>query len=79
MLSKVCSPILAVEGPVLICRSPCNFPGDIQRAYAIQGRKTEPYKYLNNVVVFSDKGDRPFFDELAGGDLVRKLTSEIFR
>lgn len=58
----------AVQGSVLICRSPCNMPGDIQRAYAIQGRQTEPFIYLKAVLVFSVNGTRPLADMLAGGD-----------
>ena len=59
-----------IQGPVLLCRSPCNFMGDIQRAYAIPGRKKEPFVHLRNILVFSANGNRPIADMLAGGDLV---------
>ena len=56
-----------VQGSVLICRSPCNLPGDIQSAYAVQGMNR--YTHLKDVLVFSSEGDRPLADMLAGGDL----------
>jgi hypothetical protein len=58
-----------VQGAVLICRSPCNMPGDIQKAYAVQGRTGQPFEYLKNTLVFSAKGARPLTDQLSGGDL----------
>lgn len=58
-----------VEGPVWICRSPCTAPGEIQRAYAIPRRLGVPYSYLEDVLVFSARGNRPLADMLAGGDL----------
>jgi hypothetical protein len=56
-------------GPVLICRSPCNTPGDIQKAWAVAGQEGEPFVNLQHVLVFSSKGKRPLADMLAGGDL----------
>jgi RNA-dependent RNA polymerase len=58
-----------VQGPVLICRSPCNAPGDIQKATAIAGVDKAPYAYLKDTLVFSAKGQRPLPDKLGGGDL----------
>ena len=58
-----------VQGPVLICRSPCTAPGDIQRAYAVSRKSREPFTNLDGVLVFSAQGDRPLPDMLAGGDL----------
>jgi hypothetical protein len=52
----------AVQGAVLICRSPCNVPGDIQRAYAVAGKKK--FSFLKSVLIFSAKGERPLPDML---------------
>ena len=57
------------QGPVLICRSPCNSPGDIQRVNALAKHPYEPFTNLDQVIIFSAKGDRPLPDMLAGGDL----------
>jgi hypothetical protein len=56
-----------IQGPVLISRSPCLMPGDIQKVIAIPG--INAYSELNDVVVFSSKGSRPLADCLGGGDL----------
>jgi hypothetical protein len=50
----------------LVCRSPCNMPGDIQKAYAIEASRDS--EHLNGVIVFSTQGSRPLADCLAGGD-----------
>lgn len=52
----------SVQGAVLICRSPCNVPGDIQRAYAVTGKSK--LSHLKDVLVFSAKGERPLPDKL---------------
>eukprot|EP00977_Amphora_coffeiformis_P013898 scaffold3784_cov174-Amphora_coffeaeformis.AAC.3 len=57
------------KGPVWICRSPCTAPGDIQRAYAMPRRRKEPFTVLDDVLIFSARGERPLPDMLAGGDL----------
>jgi len=62
------------EGSVLISRSPCLMPGDIQKAVAISGRSgsdrfAQTYSMLKDVIVFSSKGQRPLADCLGGGDL----------
>lgn len=64
-----------VEGPVLIARSPCLLPGDIQKAHAVAKMSNygsasgETYSHLKNAIVFSAKGQRPLADCLGGGDL----------
>ena len=66
-----------IHGPVLVARSPCNHPGDIQKAIALSRptlmqRIKQHYHeslFLDDVVVFSAEGQRPLPDKLAGGDL----------
>ena len=58
-----------VTGPVLICRSPCNHPGDIQRAIAVPRINAMPHIVLDQALVFCALGTRPLADQLAGGDL----------
>ncbi|KAF8987927.1 RdRP-domain-containing protein [Hymenopellis radicata] len=61
-----------LSGYVLISRSPCIHPGDVQIAKAIGHPRTgscfakEP---LANTLVFSTKGQRPLCSYLGGGDL----------
>ncbi|KAJ3575291.1 hypothetical protein NP233_g1206 [Leucocoprinus birnbaumii] len=61
-----------LEGHVLVSRSPCVHPGDVQIAIAI-GRPPENSPFaeepLPNTVVFSIKGNRPLPSCLGGGDL----------
>jgi len=59
----------SIRGKVLICRSPCYDPGDIQIAEAVSKQDLPFYNSLNNSLVFSAKGNRPLADMLAGGDL----------
>lgn len=61
----------AIQGKVLLSRSPCLMPGDIQKAKAVAMPKTytDTYTKLKNTVVFSAKGQRPLADCLGGGDL----------
>jgi hypothetical protein len=61
----------SIKGPVLISRSPCLMPGDIQKAHAVARRErfAETYSRMKNVIVFSAKGQRPLADKLGGGDL----------
>lgn len=56
----------AVEGRVLITRSPQIHPGDVQFVTAVRHPKLA---HLNNVVVFSCEGDRSLPSCLGGGDL----------
>lgn len=58
-----------ITGEVLILRAPCMFPGDIQKANAISGKPDKAFTCLDQVCVFSAKGDRPLADMLGGGDL----------
>ncbi|KIY73502.1 RdRP-domain-containing protein [Cylindrobasidium torrendii FP15055 ss-10] len=64
--------LLFLEGDILITKSPCGHPGDVQIARAI-GRppKASPFakEPLANTVVFSINGIRPLASCLAGGDL----------
>ncbi|KAJ3023031.1 hypothetical protein HKX48_004512 [Thoreauomyces humboldtii] len=54
------------EGPVIVCRSPCLHPGDVQIAECVDIKEL---KHLEDVVVFSQHGERPLPNMLAGGDL----------
>jgi hypothetical protein len=57
------------EGKVVVCRSPCNHPGDVQLATAVRPPHDRPeFEYLANVLVFSAAGDRPLADMLSGAD-----------
>ncbi|KAF5354905.1 hypothetical protein D9756_005520 [Leucocoprinus leucothites] len=64
--------VIYLEGQVLVSRSPCIHPGDVQVAIAI-GRPPEDSPFakepLPNTVVFSIKGKRPLPSCLGGGDL----------
>ena len=72
----------AVHGAVLVARSPCNHPGDLQKAIALSrpaliqrlnqlgvGSLHQESMFLDDVIVFSAVGQRPLPDMLAGGDL----------
>ncbi|THH20225.1 hypothetical protein EW146_g1088 [Bondarzewia mesenterica] len=65
-------PVIYLEGPVLISRSPTIHPGDVQVVHAI-GRPPSGSPFavepLPNTVVFSTKGERPLPSYLGGGDL----------
>ena len=63
-----------IHGPVLVSRSPCLTPGDVQKAHAVAGREggdrfAQTYTKLKDLIVFSSKGKRPLADKLGGGDL----------
>jgi len=45
------------------------FPGDIQKVRAVPRKNFAPFIFLDEVLVFSAKGDRPLGDMLGGGDL----------
>ncbi|KAG6842522.1 hypothetical protein C0991_000048 [Blastosporella zonata] len=65
-------PVIYLEGPVVISRSPTIHPGDVQIAHAI-GAPPEGSCFarepLFNTVVFSVLGSRPLASCLGGGDL----------
>ncbi|GBC00471.1 hypothetical protein RclHR1_03870011 [Rhizophagus clarus] len=54
------------DGPAIIARNPCLHPGDIRNVKAV---KEPRLSHLRNCVVFSQKGNRPLPNMLAGGDL----------
>lgn len=55
-----------IQGQVLVLRAPCMFPGDIQRATAVAGKPGKAFTCLDQVIVFSAKGNRPLPDMLGG-------------
>jgi hypothetical protein len=57
-----------IVGDVLIARSPCNHPGDVQHARAVR-RNARFQDAHSGSLVFSARGERPLPDMLAGGDL----------
>ena len=57
-----------ITGNVLLCRSPCMFPSDIQKVQAVKVPHDERYDNLQEVIVFNAKGQRPLADFLGGGD-----------
>lgn len=58
--------IIVVQGPVVVGRSPCMHPGDMQPLTAVFHEKLS---HLVDVVVFPQVGDRPIPSMLSGGDL----------
>ncbi|RGB37602.1 RNA dependent RNA polymerase-domain-containing protein [Rhizophagus diaphanus] len=52
--------------PAIIARNPCLHPGDIRNVKVVDVKKLS---HLKNCVVFSQKGNRPLPNMLAGGDL----------
>lgn len=58
-----------LQGPIVITRSPCMHPGDVQLAEAIAPPRNSPLRNLYNCVVFSQKGRRDLPSQLSGGDL----------
>ena len=55
-----------IEGPVIVFKSPCPHPGDVQKLMAVAGRPS--WRHLRNNIVFSVQGSRPASDEMAKGD-----------
>ncbi|CAB4432062.1 unnamed protein product [Rhizophagus irregularis] len=53
--------------PAIIARNPCLHPGDIRNVKVVVNVKE--LSHLKNCVVFSQKGNRPLPNMLAGGDL----------
>ena len=59
-----------VTGDVVISRSPSLHPGDIRKFKAVNDPvRLERLSHLKDVVVFSQKGNRPVANCLSGGDL----------
>ena len=58
--------VVPVQGRVIVGRSPCLHPGDIQVVTAVTHPQLE---HLVDVVVFPKIGDRPLPSMLSGGDL----------
>jgi hypothetical protein len=55
-----------VEGEVVVFRNPCFHPGDVRVVTAVNRPELH---YLEDVVVFSSKGDRDIPSMCSGGDL----------
>ncbi|KAF9764517.1 putative RNA-dependent RNA polymerase 1 [Nosema granulosis] len=55
-----------VTGPVAVMKNPCLHPGDIRTVMAVD--KPE-LRYLQNVLVFNQKGSRPLPNMCSGSDL----------
>ncbi|KAG2378473.1 hypothetical protein C9374_008112 [Naegleria lovaniensis] len=59
-----------VTGEVAISRNPCLHPGDIRKFKAVDDPEKIKYlSHLKDVVVFSQRGNRPQPNKLSGGDL----------
>lgn len=56
-----------ITGPVVVTRFPCLHPGDIQPLQAVNREKLA---HLKDVIVFSQKGERPVPSMLSGGGLL---------
>ncbi|ORD99367.1 RDR1 [Hepatospora eriocheir] len=57
---------VVAEGIAILAKNPCVHPGDIRVVKCVD--RKELY-YLKEVVVFSQKGDRPLFNQASGSDL----------
>ena len=66
IISSIDSIAEIIEGNMLITRNPCTHPGDIRLVTCVD--KPE-LRYLFNVVVFSQHGERPQPNKMSGGDL----------
>ena len=60
-----------IEGPVVMTRSPCHLPSDIQCFRAVDNPQVRANHLTDNVnvIVFSSQGDRPAFNKMSNGDL----------
>ncbi|KAF2459589.1 RNA dependent RNA polymerase-domain-containing protein [Lineolata rhizophorae] len=67
-----------VQNNVMITRSPAMDPGDVQLVQAVDVPANSPLNSLQNVIVFSSKGDRDLPSCLSGGDLDGDLYNVIF-
>ncbi|EFC46392.1 predicted protein, partial [Naegleria gruberi] len=58
-----------LSGTVAITRSPCLHPGDIRKFKAVTDpEKISKLSHLRDVIVFSQKGNRPAANKMSGGD-----------
>ena len=53
-------------GTAIIAKNPCNHPGDIRIVKLVDRKELH---YLKDVIVFSQRGDRPLFNQCSGSDL----------
>jgi RNA-dependent RNA polymerase len=68
---------LTIKGHVLVSKNPCMFPSDIQKATAVAVNENQSlnesirnyFDRLVDCIVFSQQGDRPLPDKIAGSDL----------
>lgn len=67
--------LTTIQGPVMITRFPCLHPGDVRVATAV---KHPGLAHLKSCLIFSSKGQRPLFNECAGGDLDGDLYTVIW-
>ena len=67
--------VIPVQGRVIVGRSPCLHPGDVQVVNAVTHPKLE---HLVDVVVFPRVGNRPLPSMLSGGDLDGDIFSVIW-
>ena len=67
-----------VTGNVTVTRSPSMHPGDVQPAVAVDVPEGHPLKFLHNVIVFSQRGERDLPSMLSGGDLDGDIFNVIF-
>ena len=60
-----------IKGPVLMTRSPCHKPSDIQCFKAVDRPQIRANNFHDNfnVIVFSSQGTRPAFNKMSNGDL----------
>lgn len=65
-VDPVSGEVIPVEGPVVVGRSPCLHPGDLQPLMAVHH---PALMHLVDVVVFPGHGERPIPSMLSGGDL----------
>ena len=60
-----------ISGPVVLAKHPVSHRGDVRLVQAVDPGPYSPLaEAYKNVVVFSQKGDRPLPNMLAGSDLV---------
>ncbi|KAG2393883.1 hypothetical protein C9374_003647 [Naegleria lovaniensis] len=58
-----------VSGTVCVTRNPCLHPGDIRKLKAVSDpNKIQILSHLKDVIVFSQKGQRPQASKMSGGD-----------
>lgn len=53
-------------GPAIVAKNPCLHPGDIRVVRCVDRKELH---YLKDVIVFSQKGERPLFNQCSGSDL----------